>query len=61
MMGSHKSTGGWLSFRREDQPQVPGRKSDSIFTKDGLLVFAVMAVLQIAGGIVYSHFFGPHS
>lgn len=59
-MKRNKSTGGWLPFRHEDQSHIPGRESDRIFTKEGLIIFAVIIVLLIIGGFIYSHFFGPH-
>ena len=54
------STGGWLPFRHDDKPHIPGQDSNGIFTKEGLLVLAVIIVVLVAGGFIYAHFFGPH-
>ncbi len=59
-MKLNKSTGGWLPFRHEDKPHILNQESNSIFTKEGLIIFAVIIVLLVVGGIIYSHFFGPH-
>ena len=58
-MKFNKSTGGWLPFRHEDRPHITGQESNSIFTKEGLIILVVIIVLLIAGGLIYSHVFGP--
>lgn len=59
-MELNNGTGGWKPFIHDDKPHIPGQDSNSIFTKEGLILFAVITVLLVVGGFICEHFFGPH-